>query len=393
MVSSKKYKIFIIAGEASGDLLGGRLLKALKQQAEDTGINVDFKGVGGSLMQQEGLVSLFPMEELSLMGAAEIIPHLPNLIRRINQTADTAVDENPDVIISIDSPDFCFRVIKKIKKQTKNIPCVHYVAPSVWAWRPKRAKKVAQFLDHILALLPFEPPYFEREGLPCTFIGHSIVETEVTPQNQNELCQKYGLNKEKPVLCLLPGSRGSELKRLLPLFKDTAEQLQKKYKKLQFVMPTLPHLKPKLDAAFVDSPVQPIFITDSNDKQDAYALSTLALAASGTVALELGMAGVPTVIGYKMGALSSYLAKKLIKLNYVSLINIILDKPVMPEYLLENCTVENLTQALDQLLSNDKKLQSQKEDCAKALSILKGKDSLTPSQRAAHVVLNLAQAT
>ena len=379
----RKHKICVIAGEASGDLLGGRLMRALNASEHD----ISYMGVGGEGMEAQGLKSLFPMQELSLMGISEILPHLPNLLRRINQTSDLILTEKPDIIVTIDAPDFCFRVIKKVKAQNPTIPAFHYVAPSVWAWRPGRAKKVAQFLDHLFALLPFEPPYFEKEGLPCHFIGHSIVEQERQTPDAHRFRDKYSIADTQKLICLLPGSRRGELKRLGPIYMETVKKLQDKDPNLFCVLPTLPYLKTAVSEMADHYQLRALVVTDVLDKYDVYAASTAALAASGTVALELGQAGLPAVIGYRMHPLTTYIAKALVKTNYASLINIVLDKMVMPEFLAEKCVPENLTPALDAILYDDKTAQMQKDAFLAAFEILKGASDTTPSAYAAEIIL------
>ena len=235
----KKYTVFLSAGEPSGDFLGSQLMKALKKQL---GANVTFVGLGGSLMAAEGLPSLFPIEELSIMGLAEIIPHIRRIRNRIQETVEAIETIRPDVVVTIDSPGFNFRVGKRLKKRIKSIPLVHYVAPSVWAWRPKRAHAVAQFLDHLLVVFPFEPPYFLKEGLPTTFVGHPVVELGLEKLHDPTFRTRHEIGAQAPILTLLPGSRRGEISRLLPVFQETVVKLQQRYPDLQVVIPTLPHL-------------------------------------------------------------------------------------------------------------------------------------------------------
>ncbi len=373
-------KIYIIAGEESGDNLGSSLMAALKEKSSDA---IDFFGVGGKQMIAEGLDSIFPMEVLSVMGIAEILPKLFDLLSRIKQTVEDIEKQQPDVIVTIDSPDFCFRVIKAIKKRgLVKAPCVHYVAPSVWAWRPKRAKKVAVFLDHILALLPFEPPYFEKEGLPCTFVGHPMVDNDSLMNADGlKFRHKYNILEGQKILCVLAGSRHSELKRMLPIFKKVIERTKRENSNIKIISISLPHLKDSVEEYFANNDV----LVLSEDKYDAFAASDVALATSGTVALELAMTGTPTVIGYKMGAVSSMLAKWLVKTPYVSLPNIILNQEVIPELLLSDCTADNLFKHINRLLTDEKASKTQKD----SFSTIRNKfSSLSPSQKAADVVLS-----
>ncbi|MBI1216402.1 MAG: lipid-A-disaccharide synthase [Alphaproteobacteria bacterium] len=379
-------RIFIIAGEASGDLLGGALMRALKSAHPD----VEFSGVGGRTMAAEGLESLFPMEDLSVMGVAEVLPRLGKIMRRIRQTVKAIRKQKPHAVVTIDSPDFCFRVVKKLKGKDKSIPCVHYVAPSVWAWRPGRAKKVAQFLDHILCLLPFEPPYFEEHGLSATFVGHPIVQRMQNRGDGERFRAKYGLKPDQPILTMLPGSRMSELSRLLDKFCDTADIVLRNKHNAVIVIPTLPHLKERIARFFVGKGINPIVVTNDEDKFDAFAASLIAIAASGTVSLELAMTDTPHIIAYKLSPVSALLAKYLIKTPYVNLINILLKRPVVPELLLEKCEPGPMSTELLRLMGNKQVRGKQLMDFREALIMIGLGDPETPSEKAAEAVLKAA---
>lgn len=384
---SDKKRIFIVAGEASGDLLGANLMRALKVMHPD----IEFTGVGGRNMQAEGMVSLFPMQELSVMGFAEVLPKLFHILARIRETAKAALTEKPDCVITIDSPDFCFRVVKKIKAATKSIPCIHYVAPSVWAWRPGRAKKISAFLDHLLTLLPFEPPYFEVHGLSSTFVGHPIVERIGNRGDSDRFRRKHSLRADQPVLSLLPGSRMSELSRLMDKFSDTAEIVLRNRHSAVIVIPTLPHLKPVIDKFFIGKGINPILVYDDDEKFDAFAASVVAIAASGTVTLELALTDTPHIIAYKLSPLSAWLAKHLIKTPYVNLINIIMKKRVVPELLLEQCEPKLMSKELLRLLEDKNARAEQLLDFRQALIEIGFGDPETPSQRAARAVLKVIE--
>jgi lipid-A-disaccharide synthase len=374
--------VYLIAGEASGDLLGGRLMEALKQKDS----SIIFSGVGGDLMQAEGLRSEFPMAELSVMGVAEVLRHAPLLLRRIRETAAHIIADKPDVVVTIDAPDFCFRVAQRVKKAAPHVKFIHYVAPSVWAWRPKRAAKVAKFLDHILALLPFEPPYFEKEGLACTFVGHPAAR-QAGKGNAARFRDTYKIPDKQKIVALLPGSRRGEVERLLPVFLRVAEEFKRRHPDVVFVLPTVTHVAGIVRAhvAKGDLPVLPV--EGEEARYDAFAASHAALAASGTVALELSLARVPSVIAYKANPLTAFLARRLVKLRYVSLPNLILDKEIMPELLQEEATTENLLAALETAYRETPERQRQLDAGAKIKQILQpgGAD---PSERAAQVVLN-----
>lgn len=381
---SSDSKIFLIAGEASGDLLGARLMSSLKKQSG----NINFSGVGGQNMKAEGLISIFPMEDLSVMGIAEVLPKLSLLLARISETVEKILADQPDVVVSIDAPDFCFRVAKKLKKRGYKGKIVHYVAPSVWAWRPGRAKKVAGFLDHLLCLLPFEPPYFEEHGLPATYIGHSVVESNIIKASSQNFRSLYDVPDDKRIILVLPGSRQGELARHLDLFLQTAETLSVMHPNLVFVMPTLSHLKQQIETAAAKRAVSVIVTDNEMAKYNAFAAADFALAASGTVALELAYANVPSIICYKVNWITGVIANMLVKTDYVSLPNIILGEEVMPELLQKNATIENLVNMSDCFLTNETflKAQQQKFDLMRAKIQSAGK---TPSEKAADVILEL----
>ena len=373
--------VYMIAGEASGDILGAGIMKQLKEKAEG---DLRFSGIGGELMTAEGLTTLFPMETLSVMGVWEVLPRIPDLLARIRQTVRDIEEKQPDILVTIDSPDFCFRVAKSVKQRgIAKMPIVHDVAPSVWAWRPGRAKKVAQFLDHLLALLPFEPPYFEKEGLDCTFTGHPVMENEALVKADGASFRaENGIAANEKLLCVLPGSRHSELSRMLPVFRQVLEKLKANHKGLRFVTVTFPHLREAIEKAFDGLHV----IIKTTDKYNAFAAADAALATSGTVALELAAVGTPSVIGYRMSAVNGFLAKLLVKGKYAALPNIILDAPVLPELLLENCTADNLAREVGRLLSDRNAADVQR----RAFAEMRQKfDGLSPSATAADVILSL----
>ena len=380
--------IFLVAGEPSGDLLGARLIQALKTQRSD----IVFSGVGGSRMEAEGLTSLFPMSDLTLFGVAELLPKIPNLLRRISQTAEAIRQQKPDVVVTIDAPDFCFRVAKHL--QGSGIRFVHYVAPTVWAWRPGRAKKIQPLFKHLLALFPFEPPYFERAGLPCTFVGHPLLEAGIDRSSAERLRAKYDIAADRPILLILPGSRRSELKQLLPEFAGVIRGLTVKYPTLKIIVPTLPHYAEHMAQEAKNWGVADVLVvTGDEDKYDSFKAARCALAASGTVALELGLAATPAVIAYKIHPLTAALYRRFVKTPFASLVNIMAGRMVVPEYLQEDCTQKNLQSAVETLLTSD-------QACAEQISVLNQVRSWltvgngnSPSREAAQTVLKVAKQT
>ncbi len=370
--------IFISAGEPSGDFLGAQLIKALKSEFNE---KIEFIGIGGPLMQAEGLTTLFPMEELSVMGFTEIISHIRHVLRRINQTVNTIQTLSPEAVITIDSPGFNFRVAKKLRKCKSRSPLlIHYVAPSVWAWRPGRAKKIAAFFDHLLVLFPFEPPYFIEHNLPTTFVGHPIVELRFG----TDFRSTYKIAEDEKLVVLLPGSRRSEIERMMPIFIETINLLDNK--KLHVVIPTLPHLLELVKSYPLKFPAT--IITDQADKLSCFQAADVALATSGTVSLELAATNTPMIVAYKISKISYWLAKKLVKIKFMCLVNILLKKPVVPEFVQEACNPEILAKELTILLENSAIKASLQKEFSEAISMLYPQD-LLPSTKAAKVVRDL----
>lgn len=328
---------FLIAGEPSGDSLGAALMAGLKQLCPDT----RFRGVGGPLMEAEGLTSLFPMQDLTLMGVAEVLPRAPHLLRRVKETAEAALAANPAALITIDSPDFCLRVARKVKAARPDLPTIHYVAPSVWAWRPGRAAKMARVIDHVLALLPFEPPYMTAAGMTCDFVGHPVVADPLaSPQ------ERAAWDGPRPLVLALPGSRRGEVTRLAPRFGAALGLLAQDHPGLRVALPTLASVEPLVRQVTADWPVQPQIVTEPAARRGAFAAADVALAASGTVSLQLAANGVPMVIGYDMNPVSMWLARRLVKTPSVTLVNLVSETRAVPEYLGAGCTPQALAAAL-----------------------------------------------
>lgn len=376
-------KIFISAGEPSGDLLGSLLMGALKAQDP----NVTLFGVGGERMEAEGIRSLFPMEELSLMGIFEVLPHIFSLKRRMNQVIEAILREKPDVVVTIDSSGFHFPLVKKLRKYFgKSVRFIHYVAPAVWAWKAKKAKKTAALYDHLLVLFPFEPTYFEKWGLQTTFIGHPLVELGIEEISGQIFRDKHNIKNQSTLLCLLPGSRRNEIKRLMDVFRDTVELLSKKHPTLEVVLPTLPHVAEGLQEKTQDWPIKVRVLSGIEEKYQAMRACSVALAASGTVTLELALAGVPMVVAYRMNPLTLWLGRQLVKTPYFSLVNILLGRKAVPEMLQEQCDPVLMAEALDQLLSPEERRENQKRDLKKVSLLLKS-GAQKPSKLAAQIVL------
>ncbi len=378
--------IFIIAGEPSGDALGAKLMAALKRKAE-----VRFSGVGGERMAEEGLASLFPMKELSLMGFIEILPHIPRLLKRLKQTVAQIIETQPDVVITIDSPGFTKRLAKQLRKRDIHIPLVHYVAPTVWAYKPERAKTCAALFDHLMVILPFEPPYFEEEGLRTSYVGHPVVEEPIAQGDGHKFRTLHEIAESSPVVLMLPGSRRSELKRLLPVYEEVASQLVETMRNLTIVIPSLPHLAEALEAEVAEWPMRVIVVTERAEKYDAYAAAQVALVKSGTATLELAMAGLPMVVAYKTSAISAAIIRRMIRIPYVSLVNIIEDDIIIPEFLQEACTPELLSNALSELIIDQHAANRQTTAFSRVLMQLGQGDAQLPSEKAAEVVLGVVR--
>ena len=376
--------VFLVAGEPSGDAIGARLMTALRAR---TGDHVRFAGIGGDRMAAEGLESLFPQSDLTVMGIAEVIPRIPRLLRRLRETVAAIRDCAPDVVVTIDAPGFSYRIARRLARRP--FPLIHYVAPTVWAWRPGRAAKLARLVDHLLAILPFEPPWFERVGLACTFVGHPVVEEQDGTADGPGFRERHGIRPKAPLLCVLPGSRSSEVRRLLLPFGAVVAELARSHPNLRVVVPTVSGVAEAVRAATATWPAEPIVVGQA-DKGDAFAASSAALAASGTVSLELALAAVPHVIAYRVNPLSAAIARRLIKVRYASLVNLLADAPIVPEYLQHNCTVDRLVPAVERLLTDPAAAAIQRRDAGRSVAKL-GFDGSPPSHRAADAVLAIMQ--
>ncbi len=342
--------------------------------------DVEFAGVGGVEMVRHGLESLFPMSELSHMGLLEIIPHLPNLWSRLQQVVEDIKQRRPQVVVTIDCQDFSYQIAKRVKKL--GIPVIHYVAPTVWAWRPGRARKIAQVYSHLLTLFDFEPDYFLPHGLEATWVGHPLGFQQPPRENINEFYQKYDLHADRPILCLLPGSRIKEVTRLGEMLYSLKQWLQQHYPEVQVIIPLAPAVCDVAAAYFPNCT-----LIAPEDKATAFRVSALAVAASGTVTLELALAQVPTLVVYRVNAVTAWLGRWLMKIPYVSLPNIILKAEVMPELLQEKCTVKHLVSALETWLKNPAHLEKSRQQLAQVRKHLCPAEGKQPSEIAAEIIL------
>jgi lipid-A-disaccharide synthase len=375
-------RIFLIATEESGDRLGAALMKVLRQRLGDA---VVFEGVGGRAMAREGLATLFPIEELSIVGLAAVVKQLPKILRLIGQTTQAALAAEPDVLVIIDSPDFTHRVARRVRSRDPSIPIVDYVSPSVWAWRQGRARAMRRYVDHVLALLPFEPAAYQRlQGPPCSYVGHPLTEQFASLRpNAAEQARRDG---DPPVLLVLPGSRRSEVRHHLAVFGGALGQLRAQGTAFELMLPTMPHLVDTVREGVADWQVSPTIVMGETEKRAAFRSARAALAKSGTVTLELAISGVPMVTAYKVGAAEAFILRRAIRVQSVILANLVIGEEVIPEFLQENCTPENLAGALRAILADTPERRRQVEAFQKIDAIMStGKEP--PSVRAADIVL------
>jgi lipid-A-disaccharide synthase len=375
-------KIFLIATEESGDRLGSSLMKVLRQRL---GGAVQFEGVGGQSMAREGLASLFPIEDLSIMGLAAVVKQLPMILRRIRETAGAVTQASPDILVIIDSPDFTHRVARRVRARDPSIPIIDYVSPSVWAWRPGRARAMLSYVDHVLALLPFEPEEYRRlRGPPCSYVGHPLIEQigSLRPGADEQTRR----DAQPPVLLVLPGSRRSEINHHMAVFGETLGLLRAQDVPFELILPTMPHLQDAVAEGVKSWPVQPRIVIGEKEKKAAFRIAHAALAKSGTATLELALAGVPMVAAYKAGAIEAWIMRRMIRLNSVILANLVIGENVVPEFIQQDCMPEKLLPPLREILEDSPARQLQVKAFAKIDAIM-STGNQPPSVRAADIVL------
>ncbi len=346
-MTEKKLKICLVAAEPSADILGASLVKALKNKYKQ----IEFMGVGGTLMEKEGFVSLYPQEKICAMGLFDVIKLLPSIIKHFLILKKEILKNKPDILITIDAPDFNFRLIKKLQ----GLKCfkAHYVAPSVWAWRKGRAKMMAKYYDHVFALLPFEPPYFEAEGLGASFVGHPLIEKKIHQIPADTFRKENKILNSKKICLLLPGRRKGVIARHLPIIKKSVKQFSKSNQDWIYYIPTLPHLEAKLtqETQHWDVDVN-ICTLDEIQKYELFRSAEMALAVSGTVSVELALAQVPTIIMYRLNPITEFLARMIISIKYATILNILFDREIYPEFLLPFCKSERLSKAMVQIVED-----------------------------------------
>ncbi|CAI3931240.1 lipid-A-disaccharide synthase [Commensalibacter papalotli (ex Botero et al. 2024)] len=382
-MSATTHKIWLLAGETSGDELGAKLIKALRHFNPD----LKFYGVGGTKMQEQGMEILFPMQDLAVMGLVEVLPKIHMLSNRLNQAAQDIQLKQPDVVVTIDSPGFSLRLLKKIADL--HIPRVHYVAPQVWAWHESRVKKFPGLWEKLLCLLPFEKSFFAKHGLDSAFVGHPILETDVHHGNGQQFRKEHQVPETAPVLLLMPGSRRSELPKLMPVFKQTLVLLKRQLHDVVAVIPTSPLAKEHVEHTVQDWPIKPIIIHDQQDKYNAYAAANAALTKSGTTTLELALAKVPMIVTYRVNPITAMIARRMIKVPYVCMLNLLANKEVVPELLQEDCNPAHLTATLLGLLTDPQKAKAQQDAFTEIMHQLSGPNDELPSRVAAKEILGM----
>lgn len=379
--------IMIVAGETSGDLLGADLIEAIRALYPDATLS----GLGGPAMTRAGFSSLFDMSEIAIMGLGPILANLRRLFGLVDLTAAHACDTRPDMVVLIDSPEFNHRVAARIKKRHADIPVICYVAPSVWAWRRGRARKMARHFDAVLSLFPFESHIFKAlSGPPCHFVGHPIVARFQSYAPIADFRGKYNIPAAGKLLCVLPGSRMSEIRKLAPIFEQIIARVAAQVEDLSVVIPVVAHTREAVRARVANWPVEPILVEEESDKIAAFSAANVALAASGTATLELGMAGLPSVIAYKMGGLMGALLMRVLRVPSAVIVNLVLDAPVMQEFLEDRCTADLITPAVCDLLQDDVLNEAKRAHLAPLADEL-GSPGQSPAARAAEIIRSLIQ--
>jgi lipid-A-disaccharide synthase len=385
MHADRPLTLMLVSGEPSGDRLGAELMAAI--QTIDN--KVQIVGVGGPAMTAQGLKSLFPLDDTAVMGLREVVPRIPAILRRVREAADCALRLSPDALVLIDSPDFTHRIAQRLKKVAPHIRTVNYAAPQVWASRSYRARKMARYVDLVLALLPFEAKFFEAHGLKAVFVGHPVVERAAQMTGGDALRKRLGISPLAPLLAILPGSRLNEVRLLLPPFREAVRLLRARIPSLVCILPVVDHVNEYVREHTHDWPLPLHLVAGDTDKFASFDAADVALAASGTVTTELALAGTPMVVAYRLGALTYALARPFVNVRFITLANILLDRPAVPEFIQSACTGDALANGLLPLVTDEQAREKQKRDLAEAVSKL-GLGGERPSVRAARALLGFA---
>jgi len=387
MKSASELTIMLVAGEPSGDQLGAQLMAGLKTLAGD---RLRIVGVGGAAMTSEGLKSLFPLDATAVMGLREVVPRIPAILRRVRAAADFALQTRPDLVVLIDSPDFTHRIARRLRRIDPTIRTANYAPPQVWASRPYRAKAMARYFDAVLTLLPFEAPFFEKNGLEAHFVGYPVLERAKLIEGGDDFRRRHSIASGAPLLAVLPGSRRNEIRFILPPFKKTVERLAREIPGLVSVIPTVGNVAKLVRRAALDWPTPVHVVEGEREKFAAFDAADAALAASGTVTSELALAKTPMVVGYRLGKVTYALAHRFLRVPYIVLINLILKREAVPEFIQGKCEPIMLSRALSPLLNESAAREKQLRDLEEAVRAF-GAGGELPSLRAARTVLELAR--
>jgi lipid-A-disaccharide synthase len=385
--TTRPLTIMLVAGEPSGDQLGAQLMRGLKEVA---GARVNLVGVGGAAMTAQGLKSLFALDDTAVMGLREVVPRIPAILRRVREAVDFALRTRPDLVVLIDSPDFTHRIARALKKRDPTIRTANYVAPQVWASRAYRARKMARYMDAVLTLLPFETEFFQRYGLKAIFVGHPVIERRARMTGGDDFRRCHGIAPDAKLLAVLPGSRRNEIRFILPQFREAVQELAAAVPGLVSVIASVPHVAGLVRERTADWPTPLHIVEGEDEKFAAFDAADAALAASGTVTTELALARTPMVVGYRTGWLTYALMKPLVNVPFATLVNIILGREAVPEFLQGNCTGAKLAKGLLPLLRDPGAAAAQVKDLDAATHAI-GADEERPSLRAARAVLALAE--
>jgi len=381
--------LFIIAGEPSGDALGAALIAALRER---TAGRLRIAGIGGEAMAAQGLDSLVPLGDLAVAGVAEVLPRAPLILRRVRETVAAIQLLRPDAVVTIDSSGFSWRIAHGLRRRGERLPLIHYVAPMVWAWRGGRARRMARWYDHLLTLLPFEPAYFERVGLAASYVGHPVLESGADKGEGARFRGRHGIGADELVLSVLPGSRGGEVRRLVPIFGAALERLEGMLGPFRIAVPTVATVADWVAEGVSGWPGRPIVLRGVQDKYDAFAASRAALAASGTVALELALAQVPMAIAYRLNPMTEALLDRIVKVRQVNLINLLLGRVLVPEHLgRAACAPERLAATLAELIGDERVRSAHRQGYDEAVGRLRA-GGLSPSRAAADRILAILAA-
>jgi lipid-A-disaccharide synthase len=380
--------LFLITGEPSGDAIGAALIVALRARTQG---RVRIAGIGGERMAEQGLQTMAPLGDLAVAGVAEVIPRAPVILRHVRAAVRAIRRQRPDAVVTIDSSGFCWRIAQRLRRRGDRVPLIHYVAPMVWAWRAGRARRMARWYDHLLTLLPFEPPYFERVGLAATHVGHPVIESGAGAGDATRFRAAHGIGVDELVITVLPGSRGGEVNRLLPVFGEALRHLEAMVGPFRVVVPTVETVGTMVAEGARDWPGRAIVVRGTGPKYDAFAASRIAIAASGSVALELAMARLPMVVAYRLAPLTEALLNRVVKVSHVNLVNLILERALVDEYLCRDCTPERIAAGAVKLIRDEAVRAAHVAGYDEAMRRL-GVGGTSPSLKAADAILAIIAA-